>query len=86
MYAAPDLRAGAAGSVFDLVRSPALNHRVAVTAGVQAGDARAQLDRFFAGLRRRERARLAPSALSETTTAQTIDQADETGPESGAIR
>jgi tRNA(adenine34) deaminase len=55
VYAAPDPRAGAAGSVFDVVRSPALNHRVAVTSGVLAAEARAQLDRFFSGLRRRQR-------------------------------
>src|SRR5438477_5336307 len=36
VYAVPDVRAGAAGSVFDVLGSPALNHRVAVAAGVLA--------------------------------------------------
>jgi tRNA(adenine34) deaminase len=57
VYAVPDLRAGAAGSVLDVVRSPALNHRVAVTAGVLAQEARAQIDDFFAALRLRQRER-----------------------------
>ena len=53
VYAVPDERAGAAGSVFNIVQSPALNHQVDVTSGVLAGEARAQLDEFFAHLRRR---------------------------------
>jgi tRNA(adenine34) deaminase len=73
VYAVPDLRAGAAGSIFDVVRSPALNHRVAVTAGVLAGEARAQLDAFFREVRLRAQARptgtapLAPEEPSETS-------------------
>jgi tRNA(adenine34) deaminase len=54
VYAAPDARAGAAGSVFDVVQSSALNHRVEVKAGVLEGDARAQIDAFFDSLRRRQ--------------------------------
>ena len=34
VYAVPDHRAGAAGSVFDIVDHPRLNHRVDVVAGV----------------------------------------------------
>lgn len=47
VYGAPDPRAGAAGSVFDLTRSPALNHRMEVAAGVLAGESRALLQEFF---------------------------------------
>lgn len=53
VYAVPDLRAGAAGSVFDVVREPRLNHRIEVTEGVLAHEARSQLNRFFRGLRAR---------------------------------
>ena len=53
VYAVPDVRAGAAGSVFEVVRSPALNHRIEVTEGVLADEAKAQLERFFQGVRRR---------------------------------
>jgi tRNA(adenine34) deaminase len=54
VYAVPDPRAGAAGSVFELLRSPALNHQVEVTPGVLADEARAQLDVFFEQVRRRQ--------------------------------
>jgi tRNA(adenine34) deaminase len=47
VYGAKDPKTGAAGSVFDLVRSPALNHRIEVTAGVLAGECAAQLQTFF---------------------------------------
>ena len=53
VYAVPDVRAGAAGSVFEVLRSPALNHRVEVKEGVLAEAARAQLEVFFRGVRRR---------------------------------
>ena len=47
VFAATDPRAGACGSLFNLCRSPLLNHRVAITAGVLAQSARARLQRFF---------------------------------------
>ncbi len=53
VYAVDDPRAGAAGSVFNLLQSPRLNHRVEITRGVLAEEAKAQLDAFFATLRRR---------------------------------
>ncbi len=55
VYAVDDPRAGAAGSVFNIVESPALNHQVQVTRGVLAGEAQAQLAEFFAELRQRRR-------------------------------
>jgi tRNA(adenine34) deaminase len=47
VYGAADPRAGAAGSVFDLVRSEALNHRMEVRAGVLADESRELLQGFF---------------------------------------
>ena len=53
VYAVPDLRAGAAGSVCDVVREPRLNHQIEVKEGVLADEARAQLNEFFRGVRSR---------------------------------
>lgn len=47
VFGASDPRAGAAGTVFDLLQTPELNHRVAVTGGVLADDCRALLQEFF---------------------------------------
>ena len=47
VFGAPDPRAGAAGTVFDLTGSAALNHRLEVTGGVLAEDCAAQLQAFF---------------------------------------
>ena len=51
VYATPDPKAGAAGSVMDVLRSPALNHRPAVEWGLLADEAAAQLRSFFADRR-----------------------------------
>ncbi|HUS70146.1 MAG TPA: tRNA adenosine(34) deaminase TadA [Anaerolineae bacterium] len=53
VYAVDDPKSGAAGSVFDILRSPRLNHQVQVTKGVLADEARTLLDRFFDQLRGR---------------------------------
>jgi tRNA(adenine34) deaminase len=47
VYGAPDPKAGAAGSVFDVVREARLNHRIEVTGGVLASECAALLSRFF---------------------------------------
>ncbi|MGI9290168.1 MAG: tRNA adenosine(34) deaminase TadA [Gammaproteobacteria bacterium] len=47
IYGCADLRTGAAGSVFDLVRSEKLNHRLEVTGGVLEDECRALLQGFF---------------------------------------
>ena len=52
VFAARDSKAGAAGSVFDVVRSPWLNHRLQVTAGVLRDEAQRVMEGFFQGLRR----------------------------------
>lgn len=53
VYAAPDPRAGAAGSLFNLVRHPALNHRLYVDSGVLAHECGELLQRFFMARRAR---------------------------------
>jgi tRNA(adenine34) deaminase len=53
VYAVDDPKAGAAGSVFEIVRSPKLNHQVQVTKGVLAEEVKELLDLFFQELRRR---------------------------------
>ena len=47
VYAARDPRAGAAGSVFDILTGGRLNHRVEVTGGVCATAAATRLQQFF---------------------------------------
>ena len=51
VYGATDPRAGAAGSVFDIVRHPALNHRIDCVAGVLADECSIMLREFFAARR-----------------------------------
>jgi tRNA(adenine34) deaminase len=51
VYATTDPKAGCAGSIMDIIRHPALNHRVDVTAGVLADDAAEQIRAFFRQLR-----------------------------------
>jgi tRNA(adenine34) deaminase len=51
VFGAPDPKAGAAGSVLDVLGEPALNHRPRVTAGVMEAECAALLRDFFAGRR-----------------------------------
>ena len=46
-----DEKAGAAGSVFDVLREPRLNHWVEVHPGIRAEECAAQLRSFFEGFR-----------------------------------
>lgn len=55
VYAVDDPKAGAAGSILDLLRMPFLNHRVEVVRGVMATEVETELRRFFVGLRSPER-------------------------------
>jgi len=48
VYGADDPKAGAAGSVFDIVRSERLNHRIDCARGVLAEECGTMLTRFFA--------------------------------------
>jgi tRNA(adenine34) deaminase len=47
VYAAPDPKAGAAGSLQDLCNDPRLNHRIPVERGLRAEEASALLREFF---------------------------------------
>ncbi|MEO8445335.1 MAG: tRNA adenosine(34) deaminase TadA [Gammaproteobacteria bacterium] len=47
VYGCEDLRAGATGTVIDVLGGPAANHRVAVTGGVLGDECRALLQAFF---------------------------------------
>ena len=48
VFGAPDPKAGAAGSVLDVLAEPALNHRPEVTGGVLEAECAALLREFFA--------------------------------------
>ena len=54
VFGAWDPKAGAAGSVMDILRHPQLNHMVEVTSGVMEDECGAILKEFFARLRERE--------------------------------
>ncbi len=47
VYGARDFKAGASGTVYDLVRAPELNHRMEVTEGVLSDECRTLLQSFF---------------------------------------
>jgi tRNA(adenine34) deaminase len=51
VYGATDPRAGAAGSIFNIVQHSALNHRIETEAGVMAEDCGALLRGFFVARR-----------------------------------
>ena len=52
VYAVPDPKAGAVGTLFDLPRDPRLNHRVEVTTGVLVEACSAVLKEFFRARRK----------------------------------
>ena len=52
VYGSPDFRAGAVESIFNVVQHPALNHRLAVTAGVRQEECAAAMQAFFRNRRR----------------------------------
>lgn len=52
VFAADDPKAGAAGSIVDLVQNPHLNHQIEVTRGMMSQEAQSLLDDFFCALRR----------------------------------
>jgi tRNA(adenine34) deaminase len=51
VYAAPDPKAGAGGSIMNLLQHDLLNHQVDVTGGILADEAGALIRAFFAALR-----------------------------------
>jgi tRNA(adenine34) deaminase len=55
VYGAPDPKAGAITTLYQLGTDPRLNHRFEVEAGCMAEEGALRLSRFFADLRRRRR-------------------------------
>lgn len=47
VFGASDLKAGAAGTVLNLLQFPTLNHRCAITQGVRENECRTLLKSFF---------------------------------------
>ena len=56
VYGAGDYKTGAAGSVFDLVRSDKLNHQLEVTAGIDAEECATKISDFFKRRRKEKKA------------------------------
>jgi tRNA(adenine34) deaminase len=55
IYGAKDAKAGACGSLFNVVQDDRMNHRLNVVGGVLADDARVFLQEFFRNLRKEKR-------------------------------
>ena len=55
VYAAADPKAGAAGTLYNVVADPRLNHRLRVDSGLLAAESQTLLRAFFAGLRSERR-------------------------------
>lgn len=51
VFGVDDVKAGACGTLYNIVRDERLNHRTEVIAGVLEDECRALLQRFFSGLR-----------------------------------
>ena len=51
VYATPDPKAGAAGSIMNILQHPQLNHQVEVSSGLMAEEAASYIRAFFAALR-----------------------------------
>src|SRR5437667_4790750 len=52
VFGAPDPKAGSAGSIYNVLTDPRLNHRVDVFSGVREAECSALLQHFFASRRR----------------------------------
>jgi tRNA(adenine34) deaminase len=51
VFGAPDPRAGACGTLYNLCSDPRLNHELPITAGVRSGECGTLLTSFFSGRR-----------------------------------
>lgn len=51
VYAAPDPKSGAGGSIMNILQHPLLNHQVEVVSGLMADEAAQYIRAFFAALR-----------------------------------
>ena len=59
VYGAHDFKAGACGTIYDLVRSSELNHRIEVRAGVREAECKLLLQDFFRSRRNKSSSKLA---------------------------
>lgn len=71
VYGAGDYKTGAAGSVFDLVRSDKLNHQIEVTSGIHADECAMKISAFFK--RRRKEKKALKKMATETATREQND-------------
>jgi tRNA(adenine34) deaminase len=55
VFGASDVKAGAAGTVLNLLQFPSLNHRCDITQGVREAECRALLQNFFAEQRAKQK-------------------------------
>ncbi|MBQ6808078.1 MAG: tRNA adenosine(34) deaminase TadA [Firmicutes bacterium] len=72
VYAAPDPKAGAAGTVMNIVEHPVLNHRLQVESGLLAEESAALLRAFFA--RKREKQKKAAAPKQEETDSSIAEE------------
>lgn len=66
VFGADDPKAGACGSLYDIPSDTRLNHRVAVTSGVLAGESTQLLREFFRSLRKEPRPGESPEGNGRT--------------------
>ncbi|KPU83471.1 hypothetical protein JI57_01185 [Psychromonas sp. PRT-SC03] len=64
VYGAPDLKTGAAGSVFNLLNDLKLNHQVGVTSGVLSTQCSSKISQFFKR-RRKEKKQLKKDSIKD---------------------
>lgn len=72
VYGAGDYKTGAAGSVFDLVRSDKLNHQIEVTSGICAEQCATKISDFFKHRRKEKKA--LKKALTKTQAKTLIEE------------
>jgi tRNA(Arg) A34 adenosine deaminase TadA len=80
VYAAPDPKAGACGSVLSVMNHPQLNHNVEVTSGLLAEECGALLTNFF--LKRRGKNPLNPPSTHPTASEGGVNGNKKSGEES----
>jgi tRNA(adenine34) deaminase len=84
VYAAPDPKAGACGSVLSVMNHPALNHRVEVVSGVLASECSEMLTGFFRARRSAQSIQTAsPDFASDLMTEDTTNGNHEEGSKEG---
>jgi tRNA(adenine34) deaminase len=83
VYAAPDPKAGACGSVLSVINHPQLNHKVELTSGLLADECGPMLSNFFLQRRRKKSPSPHPTTADETIL---TDDGDDNGNEEEVVR